>query len=123
MPLVQVFTTRFILQADGDNSIKPALKALPKIVAEYLSVPSPDGELTPNDVIVKVNEQGDHDYFPEYFEVVVEAQEFPERLVNLNERAEKIAERLYFLTPQNIFPSVWLTLKKGVFVETRSRRY
>ncbi|MCR4275485.1 MAG: hypothetical protein NUV83_01890 [Candidatus Wolfebacteria bacterium] len=121
MPLVQIFTTRSILSAGGDNSVKPMLTALPKIIAEHLSIPVAGGKLTPNDIIVRVNQRNDHDYFPEHFEVIIEAQEFPERLANLNERAEKIADDLYFLTPRNIYPSVWLTFKKGVFVETRGR--
>ena len=66
---------------------------LPGIVAPNLIVPERprhDGEVLPEDIIVKIIQGGTHDVNCKDIEIVIFAHDFPERKANLEERKEEI---------------------------------
>jgi hypothetical protein len=92
---------------------------LPTIVAEALTIPGTEGELSFLDVEVYVSDFGSLDTYNKQIEITILANKFPERLKNLKERHNKIINSIKTLTPGAVIGeiSVWLNLIDGVYGE------
>ena len=76
--------------AEENHPLKMFTKHLAKVVAEALSTPGTEGELTARDIEVEVREFGKYDVNQADVEIIVFANEYPERLENLEKRRKKI---------------------------------
>lgn len=90
---------------------------LPSIIADALSVPGTEGELTASEVEVYVSDFGPLDIHNQPVEIVVFANEYPERLANLKERRDKITGKLKGFSIIEQGYSLWLNLIKGTYAE------
>lgn len=101
-------------------------KELPKIVAEALNSSDPEGHLEPKDVEVEICKADPNDLTHYDFYVLVEANDYPERRRNLDERRKKIADAFWEVMRPTMKPGdyirhysgfVWVKLCPGSFGE------
>ena len=89
---------------------------LQKIVADALTCENPDGNLTGADIELWSRKK---DYFDdlgfESLQIIVFANDYPERRINLEERREKIQKRIKALLPSHLTGWVWILLAEGSF--------
>lgn len=120
MPLVVV---QYKPGSITEGKLKDFVSVLPKLVARALHVPeNPDAHLTPEDVEVWVRESGKLDRNVEDIvkdiEIVIWANEYPERLQNLGERKDRIVQSIrdffYGRIPTGF---VWVLLQPAAFGE------
>jgi len=129
MPLVWIRTTPDIyrklnlhrdMRSDEAKStepfLRPFLQELPGIVAEALSVPGTEGELTPKDIGIKVEEFGDLDIHQKDVEIIIWANDYPERREYLDQRTKRIYFQVMALLGQDTTSFVWVLLQKGSFI-------
>lgn len=96
-------------------------EALPEIVAPNLTLPEReqlDGQVTPDDIVVRCTESGTSDINTKDLEIIIWAHEFPERLKNLEERKEAIIRGVWtFLADydRNVSGFVWVLLQPTAF--------
>ncbi len=101
---------------------------LPEVIAETLSTGhGTKGELKPDEIGVFVRSFGRYDIHHYDIEVLILANDYPERLNNLNDRAKDLAERaslaITMTAMQSLGPNVtikgfvWPFLGKGAFQE------
>jgi len=117
MPFVWVRTNPYKI---GKTQFRQLVENLPTIVAEALSVPGTDGELTPEEIEVKVETFGLFDIHTKDLEIIILAQDFPERKKNLDERQRLITgkvRRLLSPSVTGITGFVWVLLQPGSFGE------
>jgi hypothetical protein len=105
----------------GDVSIEVLTRELPRIVAEALDCQNPDGRLVSADMEIEVGRMSEGMRSQFDLHIVVEANEYPERLANLDERRGQIVAAirgLYggveYLLPQGF---VWVRLCPGSFAQ------
>ena len=99
-------------------TIKPIVAQIPSIVARNLSCDHPDGHLEPEDVSVRVFDNGEYDLNVPDLGLVLFANEYPERLIDFEERKERIREALVIAVadhPTKIECSVWSLLAQGAY--------
>lgn len=108
------------------NEIDPVIvrnvaNGLPKIVARALDVVGNEqARLSAGDIEVWVQEAGSQDVNGKGLEIVIWANEYPERLANLNDRKEEILRGVRDLLPHypgNLTGFVWVLLQPGAFGE------
>ncbi|MGC9611010.1 MAG: hypothetical protein ABSE68_02205 [Minisyncoccia bacterium] len=81
--------------------------------AKALSIPGTEGELTAKDIEVEVREFGKYDINQADVEIIVFANEYPERLENLEERRKQMGKDIYSWLGEPSFESpMWLAIKK-----------
>jgi len=117
--------------------VKKLVKNLPSIVAKALSVPGTEGELSPNDIEVKVESfglieeaegssgftridvSGDvlRDIHTKDIEIIIWANDYPERAKNLDQRREQIIKEVRKFIPPDITGFVWVLLQPGSYGE------
>ena len=118
MPLVVV--THEVGRVPPDMLIKLA-RALPEIVAQALNVEENEhARLTVADIEVRVQESGPYDFNVKDLEIIIWANDYPERLVNLDERKETILKGVReFLRDfdRNLSGFVWVLLQPTAFGE------
>jgi len=90
------------------------LARLPQIVAEELSCP--EGVLTPKDIEVQVRFENSRDIHNHRLGIIIEANDYPNRRVNLDERRRKIVERVGVLAGDEQ-GYVWVRLSPGSYGE------
>ena len=120
MPEVIVrYQVGFLREADIDS-----LRTLiPEIVAQHLSVPGTDAELTPSDIEVIFQEAGKFDVTQEYvFRMTISSNYSPEREAICKKAKSAIADRLseedFFLRKTILEKAfVWIRLSPGWFIE------
>lgn len=119
MPFVYV---RRNTEKVSDEMTAVLSRALPELVANALSVPNSDGELTKDDIEVEVRDIGSLDVSTKDVEVIIWAGDYPERSINLDDRREQIIKGIKFLSDPGI-PSgivsgfVWVMLSPSSFGE------
>jgi hypothetical protein len=93
--------------------------ALQGIVAGALSSSDLGGYLSPNDVEVEVRDFGPHDHHSNVLEIVVEANQLPERFQSLDHGRERIVRALnaMLVARWGIKFWVWVRLSPGSFGE------
>ena len=114
MPLVQVrFGPRMDAQITG------VARSLPAVIAKHLDVPGTSGALEAEDIEVWVQAHGPYDQprisedHSSDLQIVVSANEYPNRAANLEERNQQIGEEIKALLPpalQDIRMFVWINL-------------
>jgi hypothetical protein len=121
MPLVTV--RHITLEPCNDREgLISIINALPQIVAENLTCEDEGGSLTASDVEVEEKEYGPHDINGDFdFSVTIDANLFPSREANLDERARRIEEQLRAILPVDLPMKyyIWLRLFPAFFVEGR----
>jgi hypothetical protein len=102
-----------------DDILAILARELPGIVARRLSVPEiPAAMLNPEDVEVRFRDFGRFDVRSRSLEIVVVANDYPERRRCHRERAEQITENIRALIPSDLHDFwVWVLLVPGEFVE------
>lgn len=116
MPLVQ-------LSYKGDRELGPIAKQLagelPELVARTLSVPDNEkARLEADDIEVHVRQTTSFDVNTKDLEIIIWANEYPERLANLDFRKEVILHGVReFLRDydRNLTGFVWVLLQPGSF--------
>lgn len=106
--------------SDKNPRLRALVSLLPEMIAEALTVEGTPGELSASDVEVYVSNFGPLDIYNKPIEIVILANEFPERLANLKERLDKITEKINPTFLKKLLPggySIWLNLIKGTYVE------
>ena len=116
MPLVLIKKDELVYDDTDINFIK-LINFLPDVVAEALSVPGTDGELTPAEIEVCVSDFNILDRYSKPLMIIVMSNEYPERLQNLEKRASFIAAEIRKQTGIQSGFFVWVHLVKGAFVE------
>ena len=118
MPLVVMNCKKGRLLGD---MIEKLAQELPIIVSRALHVEeNPKGHLTSDDIEVEVRESGTYDVNIKDLEITIWANHYPERLVNIDERREKIVLGIRdFLRDYDRNPSgfVWVLLQPASFGE------
>ncbi|HDH07804.1 MAG TPA: hypothetical protein ENH35_05930 [Candidatus Moranbacteria bacterium] len=113
MPLVLVKKDKKKL-SDRSIHLNNLIQVLPVFVADALTVPNTDGELTPGDIEVYVSDFGPLDVHTKLIEIIVFSNEYPERIKNLDERRDKLIRSIKGYSPiKDGF--VWIFLGKGSF--------
>ncbi|MBZ9571952.1 hypothetical protein KJA15_01260 [Patescibacteria group bacterium] len=97
--------------------IKELIDNLPGIVAEALSVPGTDGELTSDEIEVKFETFGPFDVHSKDIEIIILANDYPERKKNLDERQTLIKEGVKRILYSGITGFVWVLPLPGSFGE------
>lgn len=120
MPLV-------VIQHEADRELDYVVgrlsKEMPGIVARALDVEeNPDARLTPDDVEVHVQKSGEFDTNTKDLEIVIWANEYPERLRNLDERKDRMVKEVRaflveYRSIRNISGFVWILLQPAAFGE------
>ena len=94
---------------------------LPSMVAEALDVPeNPEARLTASDVEVWARERMRFDKSAKALEIVVLANDYPERRKDLDERSKELGRKVKFFLdafPEHIHGFVWVLLAPGGFAE------
>jgi len=98
-----------------DQDLKPLLNVIRPIVAQELTIPGTDGELNPDEIEVEVRHVGCLDQNSLAIAITIVANEYPERLRNLEERRQLIGQRLRKWLPSGIHGSLWVLLQPGSF--------
>lgn len=117
MPLVIVNRNPYKVYSETLDAL---VLELPKLVTEALSIPNTDGELKHDDVEVWIRDQR-REYESQHFdlEIVIFANQYPERLQNLDERREEIGRGIRYLLSlkkcDNVRCFVWVLLQPGSF--------
>lgn len=115
MPLVQLRRNPKIV---GDHDIAKVAMALPMIVASALDGGQERSALVADDIEIQVSDQDPRDVGSDKFdiELVILANDYPEREANLQARTEMIARGVQNLVPKGVRFSVWPLLAKGAWV-------
>ena len=119
MPLVLVSHRSGVLDP---TTLVRISRSLQVIVAGALNVEeNKQARLFPEDIEVRVQESSVFDQNHKDLEIVVFANQYPERLANLDERTQKIKDELRYSMRNSItFPFsgyVWVLLTPGSFCE------
>lgn len=114
----------------AESNIREIAEVIPELVAKHLSVPGTDGELTPNDVEVRVCPSNSLDVNTKDLEIIIFAGLYLERLANLDERRSVFTEdlrevmRIVFEKEVGVHVDVaswtgfvWIILSPGSFEE------
>ena len=103
----------------SDQLFSEILKELPRIVAEELSISDPRGQLISADIKIWPFEKKLMDVGEKVLQVVIIANDYPERLDLLKIKGEQIREALSYLIPVSLFGKcfVWVLLAPGFFAE------
>lgn len=116
MPLVTVARDP---KCVDDNTLRWLADILPVAVAQCLTVDSVlEAKLSPNEVEVRFTDFGPFDRRTCPLEIVVFANDFPERRASLKERVRRINDILFRKPDKNDF-WVWVLLATGEFWETK----
>ena len=104
-----------------DDMLADLADALTEIVADALHTPeNKGGELSPNDIEVWVQESGKHDIDTKDLEIIIWANEYPNRLANLVDRKDRIVRAMRkFLADydRNLSGFVWVLLQPAAYGE------
>jgi len=103
----------------SDDLLGEILANLPAIVAGRLTCEDPGGELTVMDVEVWVLNSGPFDVNTKDLEIIIWANLFPDRLVNLDHRNAQMCSDLYQNAhiPVRIKGFIWTLLQNGSYTE------
>ena len=119
MPLVHLY---YHPHRDGWELAQNLAAALPKIIAPHLTIPTRDrhdGQVTPEDIIVRPSAGSSIDANTLDIEIVILAHDFPERRANLEERKENIIKGIRAFLGEISHPlttgSVWILLMPTAF--------
>jgi len=94
------------------------MKHLPEIVANALTCESPDGKLTPNDIEAWVRKPDQDDIGGDKLQILIFANLYPEREVNLPDRQKMITNHIKEMFQSlNIHGWVWVRLAPSSFGE------
>ncbi|MBI2592651.1 MAG: hypothetical protein HYW37_00610 [Candidatus Colwellbacteria bacterium] len=111
MPLVQL---RKNSRRVGGADIDRLREELPKIVADSLDGGQEQSHLVPDDIEIQVSDGDPRDVNVHYdVGVVILANDYPERAVNLQDRTDGIKGRVEHLLPLGVKFSVWVLLAQG----------
>jgi len=115
MPFVWVRVSSFL----NEEFIEKLAKKLPIIVAKALNVPGTKGTLKPEEIEVKVESFGPLDVHTKNIEIIIWANDYPERRENLNERRKQIVAEIgkFFSSTPEITGFVWVLLQPGSYGE------
>ncbi len=110
-----------LLQYDPEKvpeaEVRYIAEHLPKIIAEHLSIPKTDGQLTAADVEVWANPNGLLDVNSKDLVVVVWAALYPERLENIDQRRRDLAMAIRWMFSKKWTGYVWILLQPQSFEE------
>ena len=116
MPLVIVKRNNSKTVSDG--ALKNLVSALPKIIADNLTVPDDEGgRLLPEGVKVDVHEKHPMDEARKDLQITVFAHNFPSICANLRERQENMRQTIGLLIPHNADASLWVFLGPSAYGE------
>jgi hypothetical protein len=80
-----------------DSVLEPLLEKLPGIVASALHVEgNRHGRLQPDDIDIEVSDHGRLDVNCQTLQILILANDYPERAANINERTKEIADAVRF---------------------------
>jgi len=121
------------------RQVEKLVENLPSIVAKALSVPGTEGELLPNEIEVKVELFGEiregknssgltyvdlrdsaevlKDIHTKNIEIIIWANDYPERAKNLDQRRKQIIKEVRKFIPPDITGFVWVLLQPGSYGE------
>ena len=108
-----------------DGVVKDLGRWLPYLVSQALRMKDrPEIGLYPADIEIEVKDVGIHDVNAKPLAITIFANHYPERAVNIQESAEKIAKRLYHLhlLPDDVNVhecSVWIFLGQAGYAQIR----
>lgn len=115
MPLVVLCKNPEVI---NEEIAKKIAQQLPMIVAEALDVPeNPDGRLTKDDIEVWVQDASKLDVNSKDLSIIIWANNYPERMANLDERRAKVAKSVRQMKPTNATGFIWILLQPGSFEE------
>jgi hypothetical protein len=102
----------------SDSVFKRFIDNLPEFVASALTCENPNGKLTAADVELwsrKFDDQWDRGW--KNLQIIVFANEYPERRVNLDTRRKILQDAIRALLPPDIHGWVWVRLAPSSFGE------
>ncbi len=97
-----------------DPVVETLSLSLPQIVAGELSF-SGEGELTEEDISVLILDIGPFDHPTHPLQIIIWAGLYPERQHNLDERRERIVQRIKAILPKDLHGFVWVLLQPQSF--------
>lgn len=112
MPLAIVSRNPFVID---DSKTKEIVKTLTSIIAEGLTCDNPDGKLSQHDVEVWVKDFNPLETHICSLEIVVFANDYPERRLDLDKRRDLIGTNIKKLVPNNTLFWVWVLLVPASF--------
>jgi len=102
----------------SDGLFRDLIDALPELVASALTCENPDGKLTAADVELWSRQRDDvHDRGFKDLQIVVFANDYPERRVNLDERQKMLKDSIRELLPSGVHGWLWVRLAPSSFAE------
>jgi hypothetical protein len=96
-----------------DARIKHIAKHLPEVVAQALSCE--EGRLTPEDIMIQVDEVGPLDSAMKDLNVTIYAHDYPERAANLAERCARITREFQYMIGDGQSWYIWVFLQKSCY--------
>ena len=114
MPLAQVRVKKLPTEETEISQLMHALHMLRHVVAEQLSCTDPNGGLISDDVEVEVTESSEFDHSQYDVKLALEAMAFPSRMLNIEERCQRIFnDFIYLLPPRYQTMYLWFTPVSG----------
>lgn len=101
----------------SDRILKKFLEGLPESVASTLTCENPDGKLKAQDIEVWVQDFGPYDINKADVEIIIWANQYPERQENLDFRRKMLCNLVRSAVPRDIKGWVWILLQPASFGE------
>ena len=122
MPFAKVM---FDKEKVGEADLRKLGKLLPRIIAKHLGVPGTSAELSPLDIEIEFSSFGPFDIHHKDIQIIIWANQYPERAGSLDARRRAIHDELVFVMSSgsagvnsyriNCF--VWVLLQRGSYSE------
>ncbi len=121
MPFAKVM---FDKEKVGEADLRKLGKLLPRIIAEHLGVPGTSAELSSSDIEIEFSSFGPFDIHHKDIQIIIWANEYPERAANLDARRRAINDHLahlmmssgsYGVNSREISCFVWVLLQQGSY--------
>lgn len=104
------------------GEIKRIRNMLRVCTADALTCDHPDGKLTPMDISIRVEGFGELDVPTYDVEIIILANEYADRLANLDDRRHTIVEKVGPLIPFNVNFDVYILLGSGSWEGSRGQK-
>ena len=101
----------------NDGVLNKLINNLRGLVADALTCENPDGKLTPADVELWSRQRNGSDRGLKDLQIVVFANDYPERRVNLDDRQKMLKDSIRKLLPPDVHGWVWIRLAPSSFGE------
>lgn len=116
MPIIHIYRKPHGVISDAEVSRITA--KLPEIVAQALDVPElPEGRLEAKDIEIMVHDQHYLSVSDAPLCVIIHANDYPQRQINLTERTQQIVSKLAFVKKSETRGFVWVQLIPSAFID------